>query len=147
MLAEISSLESFFPHLDFDSLLARIDTSLTKHDHGYLTPFLGAATQQGGVSDNDPEIDPATQPGAIPDLQEIFADPAEGAAICEYHRLNYELATNQDSLARHSMRALEEAFPHLNFPEILRIATTVFPEYFDHVSGAAAQSTGPNPIG
>ena len=50
-------------------------------------------------------------------------------------------------LAGVTLKQLEAAFPHLNFPDILRIATTVFPEYFDHVSGAVAQSTGPNPIG
>ena len=114
---------------------------------GYLTPLLGTVTQQSGINGNDPETDLATQPGPIQDLQEIFADPAEGAAICEFHRLSNLLETAQHSLARQNMSALEEAFPHLNFPEILRIATTVFPEYFDHVSGAAAQSTGPNLIG
>ena len=89
---------------------------------------------------------PDDSPGTIPDLQEIFADPAEGAAICEYYRLSNELAANQHSLARHNIRALEEAFPHLDFPAILRLAQAVFPAYFDHVSGAAAQHTGPNPI-
>ena len=89
---------------------------------------------------------PDDSPGTIQDLQDIFAEPAEGAAICEYYRLSNALAANQHSLARHNIRALEEAFPHLDFPAILRIALTVFPEYFDHVSGAAAQHTGHNNI-
>ena len=110
--------------------------------------IFGAAPHTGSSSHDDSTCTvPDDSPGTIHDLQEIFADPAEGAAICEYSRLSNELAANQHSLARHNISALEEAFPHLDFLASLRIALTVFPEYFDHVSGAAAQHTGPNPIG
>ena len=81
-------------------------------------------------------------PGTSPNILDIFANPTEAAAIHKYHRLNNELAENQHRLARHEMRALEEAFPHLNFTENLRIALSTFPEYFDHVSGASAPNTG-----
>ena len=148
LLAELSHLEQTFPHLDFSTLVARINTSLTKDDYGYSRIF-GAAAQIGSSGSDDSNCavpDNSPVPGTIYDLQHIFADPAEAAAICEYYRLDGEQAANQHSLARHNMRALEEAFPHLDFPAILRIALTVFPEYFDHVSGAAAQHTGPNPI-
>ena len=45
------------------------------------------------------------------------------------------------------MRALEKAFPYIDFPGFLHDATKVFPEYFDHVLSAAAPSTGLKPIG
>ena len=126
VLAEISHIENTFPHLDFDSLLARIETSLTRCDYGYSRVF-GAAVQKGSdrgdnsASDHDewdipihadkPCIDRI--PSTIYDLQHLFADPAEAAAICEYHRLSNELAANQHGLARHDIRALEKAFPIL----------------------------------
>ena len=144
VLADMAHFQNMFPHLDFDSLVARIDPSVAKFDHGYLAPLLGAVTQQGSDSGHDSDIDQATQPGTTHDLQPIFADPAEAAAICEYHRLSHEHSPNLVGVVRHGIQQLEEAFPHLNFPEILRIAVTVFPEYFDQRFGAAAQNTGPN---
>ena len=89
---------------------------------------------------------------AHPDRLPIFADDAEAAAIHEYHRLNNFLETApkgpyHHSLARQNMRALEKAFPYIDFPGFLRKATKVFPEYFDHVLSAAAPSTGHKPIG
>ena len=116
-------------------MVARINTSLSKDDHGYSS-MCGAAP----INSNDAV--PDDSPGTSPHLLDIFADPTEAAATHKYHHLNNELAKNQHSLARHEMRALEETFPHLNFTEILRIALTIFPEYFDHVSGASAPNTG-----
>ncbi len=81
-------------------------------------------------------------PSTIYDLQHIFADSAEAAAICEFHRLSNKLAANQHGLARHDIRALEKAFPHLDFPTILQLLREAFPQNFDHESGAAAQSHG-----
>ena len=109
-------------------------------------------------------------PGTIYDLQYIFADPAEAAAICEYHRLSNEQAANQQGLVLHDIRKLEKAFPHLDFPTILRLLQEISHEILtmrpallrrtmvhdpqlkythessstheDHVSGAAAQNTG-----
>ena len=67
-------------------------------------------------------------PGALPvSIIDMFSDPAEAEAIREYRLLGTELAASANSLARHNMRALEENFPHLNLPEILRIAGPVFP--------------------
>ena len=139
-------MEQTFPHLDFSTIVARINTSLTRDEYGYSS-IIGAAPHSGSSSHDDTTCAlPDGLTGTIADLPPIFADPAEAAAICEFHRLSNELATNQHSLARHDIRALEEAFPHLDFPAILRIALTVFPEYFDHESSAAAQHTGPKPI-
>ena len=84
-------------------------------------------------------------PGTIYDLQHIFADPAEAAAICEYHCLSNELAANQRGLARHDIRKLEKVFPHLDFPTILQLVQEALPANFDHESGAAAQNHGPYP--
>ncbi len=57
-----------------------------------------------------------------------------------------EQAANEHGLARHNIQELETVFPHPNFPIILQLMQEHFPEYFDHVSGAVAQHTGPKPI-
>ena len=97
----------------------------------------------GAAPINSNDAVPDDSPGTSPHLLDIFADPTEAAAIHKYYHLNNELAENQHSLARHEMSALEEAFPHLNFTEILRIALTMFPDHFNPVPGASAPSTGP----
>ena len=101
----------------------------------------------GAAPINSNDVVPDDSPGTTPYLLDIFAVPSEAAALHRYHRLERELAENQHSLARDEMRALEEAFPHLNFTEILRTTLSIFPEYFDHVLSAAAPSTGPKLIG
>ena len=146
LLAELSHLEQTFPHLDFSTLVARINTSLAKDDYGYSRIF-GAAPHTGSSSHDDSTCAvPDDSPGTIYDLQHIFADPAEAAAICEYYRLSSEQAANQHGLARHNIQELETVFPLLDFPIILQLMQEHFPEYFDHVSGAAAHHTGPKHI-
>ena len=100
----------------------------------------------GAAPINSNDAVPDDSPGTTPYLLDIFADPSEAAALHRYHRLEKELAENQHSLARDEMRAIEEAFPHHNFKEILRIALSIFPEYFGPVTGTAP-STGLKPIG
>ena len=66
-------------------------------------------------------------PGTIYDLQYIFADPAEAVAICEYSRLSNEVAANQHGPVLQEIRKLEKAFPHLDFPIILRLLQENYP--------------------
>ena len=114
-------------------------------------------------------------PGTIYDLQYIFADPAEGAAICEYDRLRnrleqltsvvhsclssrsypggsqpdariaHEEASKLQSLATEELLAFQDAWPHLDFPRILQLLREAFPLHFDHVSRAAAHNHGQYP--
>ena len=156
VLAAMAHLQSKFPHLDFDSLVARIDPSVATFDHECLTPLVGSVTQPGTTPNlqiilEDPMWDPKLRSQAHPDLLPIFADDAEAAAIHEFHRLNNFLETTKGpyhhSLARQNMSALEEAFPYIDFPGFLQKATKTFPEYFDQVLSAAAPSAGLKLIG
>ena len=44
VLADMAHLHNMFPHLDFDSLVARIDPYIAKHDH-----VSSAAAQRTGL--------------------------------------------------------------------------------------------------
>ncbi len=120
--------------------------------------------------------DGSTVPGTMYDLQYIFAEPAEAAAICEYDRLRnnlerltsvvhsclssrshpggsqpdariaHEEASKLQSLATEELLAFQDAWPHLDFPRILQLLREAFPSHFDNVSRAAAHNHGPYPI-
>ena len=104
------------------------------------TPPENPATAQPPSKDDSAEssqgVAPETEMGSLPtthhrasrlgSLHDIVTDKAEAAAVYEYHLLSD--GGSPCSLARQSMRAIEDAFPHLDFPEILRMASTFFPE-------------------
>ena len=149
----MAHLQNKFPHLDFNSLVARLDPSVATFDPECLTRVVGSIQQNcttqnlQTIPEGPLEESQITQQGPTPDLQPIFTDAAVAAAIHEYHRLTNEHTPNLVNVVRHGIQQLEAAFPYIDFPGFLQKATKVFPEIFDHVLSAAAPSTVPNLIG
>ena len=57
-LEALSYLERSFPHLEFSSIVARINTSLARDDHGYHSMYDAAPTNSDVVEPDDSESSP-----------------------------------------------------------------------------------------